>query len=704
MKRKSPVRSEPPSIRSYPGLVSEFRKEDGSTEKVFLNADFSDFDNEEEASESSGDEGEFGQKSDSKEETENEKTNGDEDADEDEDEDEDEDGEDKNSSPEVTHTIFPNLNKEKRGSTSSQVPSGATAFGIMIMCDPTVITEDEMTSFAESLRPFLYDMNDKIDVFSDKMMSVLDSTSPATDDVEFFSAFVKQRDEKLSSIPKGINAAYCGSLKRSGGSKMSKKGTKTAKSTPWGPWKKQGRGFMQFADGSTLIANWENDSVSLPSIYFASPGVDTITKNSPVRVVSHSKQWLSQKTAKKLKTQKKDKHQVEENDGEDAEDDKSFCLEYNEDGAIEFAGYAVGGIRHGLGVCVMPDGAAMVGRWHHGLFSGPDNAWYYDGRRPYAGALRGAFRGGKMRAAKFVAFDEKTKEVTHDMIITKGADLSGSPLYLSNHDPSFTYSYDPSKAERISKHPLQVDPWESARVEARVSGLANSGEGLFARRALKPFEMISFYNGTRPSAAEVDARSWDLNSNAITVVDDEDTCIDVAEPFDKCDRYCASLSHKANHCFDWNKVNAVFELCWHPRFGKLKAARLTKAVQPGEEIFVDYGYELSTPTEKEAQKAYHELAEKNSDAPQYPPENIENDIEQLDGPDWWKKCLHTDLPILGRAGRMRSAEESAKREEEKDLNRAKYVCQSVLDIPSEVLPLQIVEELKCLSLMNDTTI
>ena len=187
---------------------------------------------------------------------------------------------------------------------------------------------------------------------------------------------------------------------------------------------------------------------------------------------------------------------------------------------------------------------------------------------------------------------------------------------------------------------------------------------MFARRSLRPLELISFYNGTRPNAEEVDQRSWDLNSNAITVVDEESTCIDVPAPFDVCSSYCASLSHKANHCFDWNRVNAIFELYWHPRFGKLKATRALRKIEPGEEIYVDYGYELK----------------------------VEEENPTLDGPDWWIQCLATDMPIHGQKGRAKSAEELAKREEDKDIVRGRYVCHSVTQIPRMVLPQQLLRE------------
>jgi histone-lysine N-methyltransferase SETD7 len=151
-------------------------------------------------------------------------------------------------------------------------------------------------------------------------------------------------------------------------------------------------------------------------------------------------------------------------------------------------------------------------------------------------------------------------------------------------------SYDPATGSRIARLPLVADPWERARVRPGPSAIPGSGEGLFARTALPAGALVSFYNGTRPLAAVVDRRAWSLNGNAITVVDNEKTCVDVPPPFDATTHYCASLSHKANHCFAPGAVNATFELFVHPRFGKLKAMRLLRPLRAGEEIFVDYGY------------------------------------------------------------------------------------------------------------------
>ena len=53
-----------------------------------------------------------------------------------------------------------------------------------------------------------------------------------------------------------------------------------------------------------------------------------------------------------------------------------------------------------------------------------------------------------------------------------------------------------------------------------------------------------------------------------------------------------SLGHKLNHSF--KKLNTKFGRGYHPRFGNTRAIVATKDIQRGEELLVDYGYELGS--------------------------------------------------------------------------------------------------------------
>ena len=53
--------------------------------------------------------------------------------------------------------------------------------------------------------------------------------------------------------------------------------------------------------------------------------------------------------------------------------------------------------------------------------------------------------------------------------------------------------------------------------------------------------------------------------------------------------YCASLGHKVNHSF---LPNSVFGVMSHPRWGRVRTVVTTTHVSAGQEILVDYGYDL----------------------------------------------------------------------------------------------------------------
>ncbi|XP_053559659.1 histone-lysine N-methyltransferase SETD7-like [Bombina bombina] len=76
--------------------------------------------------------------------------------------------------------------------------------------------------------------------------------------------------------------------------------------------------------------------------------------------------------------------------------------------------------------------------------------------------------------------------------------------------------------------------------------------------------------------------------NGSTISLDDETVIDVPEPYNETAKYCASLGHKANHSFT---PNCIYDTFTHPRFGSIKCIRTIMAVEPDEELTVAYGYD-----------------------------------------------------------------------------------------------------------------
>ena len=100
-----------------------------------------------------------------------------------------------------------------------------------------------------------------------------------------------------------------------------------------------------------------------------------------------------------------------------------------------------------------------------------------------------------------------------------------------------------------------------------------------------------FYNGIHVDHEIVNNRSWDLNSNALSINDE--FCVDIPPHLSSESAYCATLGHFANHC--WQKQNCQYEQYYSPRFGHIKCLRAIKNIKKNEEIFVDYDYKDEFP-------------------------------------------------------------------------------------------------------------
>lgn len=206
---------------------------------------------------------------------------------------------------------------------------------------------------------------------------------------------------------------------------------------------------------------------------------------------------------------------------------------------------------------------------------------------------------GEMTGEKiaYVYPDERTalygKFIDGEMIEGKLATLmsteEGRP-HFELVPGSSVYHFDKSTSSCISTRALLPDPYESERVYVAESLISSAGEGLFSKVAVGPNTVMSFYNGVRITHQEVDSRDWALNGNTLSL--DEETVIDVPEPYNHVSKYCASLGHKANHSFT---PNCIYDMFVHPRFGPIKCIRTLRAVEAEEELTVAYGYDHSPP-------------------------------------------------------------------------------------------------------------
>ncbi|MBN3298336.1 SETD7 methyltransferase, partial [Amia calva] len=253
--------------------------------------------------------------------------------------------------------------------------------------------------------------------------------------------------------------------------------------------------------------------------------------------------------------------------------------EYDADGRLIFKGQYKDNNRWGVCWIYYPDGGSVVGEVNEdGEMTGNKVAYVYtDGRT----ALYGKFIEGEIIEAR---------------LATLLSEENGRPHFeLQPGSPVFTY--DKSTSSCIAVNGLLPDPYETQRVYVADSRIKGAGEGLFAKIEAEPNTVMAFYNGVRITHQEVDSRDWSLNGNTISL--DEDTVIDIPEPFSNIKKYCASLGHKANHSFT---PNCKYDPYVHPRFGAIKCIRTIRAVERDEELTVAYGYD-HTPSGKSGPEA-----------------------------------------------------------------------------------------------------
>ncbi|KAI4879319.1 hypothetical protein NFI96_022624 [Prochilodus magdalenae] len=242
--------------------------------------------------------------------------------------------------------------------------------------------------------------------------------------------------------------------------------------------------------------------------------------------------------------------------------------EFDAEGRLIFRGQYKDNVRCGICWVYYPDRGCVVGEVNEeGEMTGKAVAYVYpDGHT----ALYGSFVDGELIEARLATLTNQE---------------NGRPHFSVDPD-SPVYSYDKSTPSCIASHKMLPDPYESQRVYVGQSLISGAGEGLFAKTDTDADTVMAFYNGVRITHTEVDGRDWSLNGNTISL--DEDTVIDVPEPFNLTENYCASLGHKANHSFT---PNCKYDPFVHPRFGPIKCIRTIRKIQKDEELTVAYGYD-----------------------------------------------------------------------------------------------------------------
>ena len=159
--------------------------------------------------------------------------------------------------------------------------------------------------------------------------------------------------------------------------------------------------------------------------------------------------------------------------------------------------------------------------------------------------------------------------------------------------PSLKYSR-PDRL-RIGDQPRVMDPYTKKNF---YIGNGKKEDGVFAKRDINKGELVLYYSGLfwNDSVQALYTRNtyhnqtweeyWDIFRNLMSF--DGPMKIHIPEPYWSISNFRATLGHKVNHSFKYQKT--AYGKVFHPRFGNIRSVYSTKDIKRGEEIFVNYGY------------------------------------------------------------------------------------------------------------------
>lgn len=236
-----------------------------------------------------------------------------------------------------------------------------------------------------------------------------------------------------------------------------------------------------------------------------------------------------------------------------------------------------------------PDsGGLLLGQTIGGHLTGGDICYVYPDLET---ALVGIFEEGVMkeaREARVISFNISSDILT----VTTNPD---SKKTLP------TFSFAPSNKEGFGcSDPRLRDPLENKKVQVLCSQMSGGGEGLFARETLGPGTLASVFNGWKVPLQESDLGTimnghlgeeevYERLAYIIHMPQEEDFFIDIPPHQADLALYCGSLGHKVNHSFH---PNCEFGTMHHPRWGRVRTVNTLTKVNKGEELLVNYGYDL----------------------------------------------------------------------------------------------------------------
>ena len=150
------------------------------------------------------------------------------------------------------------------------------------------------------------------------------------------------------------------------------------------------------------------------------------------------------------------------------------------------------------------------------------------------------------------------------------------------------FRHEPGTRVQITRSPLLRDPYEMRHVYVASSGVAEAGEGLWAKTDLAQAQLVALFNGVRQRhLCHVTARpGW----SDYRICCDHEVDLDILSSQVDLANYAATLAHKTCHSFT---PNASFQQMQHPRFGLIMSVVADREIRRGEEVLVSYNYNVA---------------------------------------------------------------------------------------------------------------
>ncbi|XP_059079759.1 histone-lysine N-methyltransferase SETD7-like isoform X2 [Tigriopus californicus] len=182
---------------------------------------------------------------------------------------------------------------------------------------------------------------------------------------------------------------------------------------------------------------------------------------------------------------------------------------------------------------------------------------------------------------------------------------AGSPHFKYGPPSHYSFGHGPQLSDPYEDQSVRVGRWSAERTMDHKKALFDPDleEGLFAKRDIKKGQTVAFYSGlvipcdlelygmsvVEPTESEDNNRTSYLLS--LIQKDGTSYCLDIPPEYGRdVRRYRATLGHKTNHSFH---PNSIFrEVPMHPRFGFIMSLVAKRDIAEGEEILVNYNYEL----------------------------------------------------------------------------------------------------------------